>query len=156
MEQIGRDEFFPLDQPKDPALVALHALWLDKHRGRPMPARADFHPSEFRALLPYFTLFDVVPPPDVYRVRLMGQALVDFYGQNRTGLSPRDYLDADTAERFIALARFVIEQKAPFFRTGRMYWVAGKEFKRFESMYMPLSDDGATVNMIMGVLKLLD
>lgn len=142
-----------LDRPNDPALLSLHQLWLAKLGGRPMPARADFDPAEFRALLPHIMLVDVLPPPEIYRVRLMGQAMIDFHGRNLTGLTPRQYVGPEALERFTALARLIVEQRRPTFRAGRAYWVRDKNFKRFESCHLPLSADGVSVNMILGAIK---
>jgi hypothetical protein len=34
---------------------------------------------------------------------------------------------------------------------GSLYWLPSKPYYRFETVILPLSDDGATVNMLMGL-----
>jgi len=154
MRETDIVEVRELDRPEDPELAALHALWLSRHREAAIPARADFNPGEFRTLLPNVMLVDILPPPDFYRVRLMGEVLVELYGRNMTGLSPRDYQDRRTAERLTGLSRQVVATKRPLFRAGQVHWVPGKEHRRFESCFLPLATDGVAVDMIMGAIKL--
>jgi len=152
-ETLSTPEIQVLEGPQNPDLAALHQLWLAKRGTRPMPARADFEPAEFRSLLPHIMLVDVLPAPDIYRVRLMGQAMIDFHGRNLTGLTPREYAPPEALARFTALARLIVDGRMPVFRAGRAYWVRDKDFKRFESCHLPLSADGISVNMILGALK---
>lgn len=144
-----------LEQPRDPDLRRLHALWEAKRGDRRMPSRADLDPSEFRNLLPHVLLADLVPPPETYRIRLMGQAIVDFYGLNPTGRAPDLWLDPAAAERFKHLANLIADTKAPAFRAGNVFWIPSKYHKHFESCYLPLSADGVACNMVIGAIKFL-
>jgi len=142
-----------LDRPRDPDLLALYELWLAKRGTRPVPARGDLDPMEFRRLLPHVILVESQPPPAFYRVRLSGEAINEFYGRSLAGRSPHEYLDAKTADVFVALFRHLTETGQPAFRTGRAYWQRDKSYKRYESCLLPLASDGTTVDMVLAAIK---
>lgn len=142
-----------LDRPRDPELAALHRLWEAKRGARALPARADFEPAEFRRLLPNILLLDVLPPPEFYRVRLAGEAVNEFYGQNITGLTPREYMGAEAANAISGLIATVVTSGQPVFRSGRTYWQSDRSYKRFENCMLPLAKDGHCVDMLLVAIK---
>jgi hypothetical protein len=142
-----------LDRPHDAQLADLHRLWEAKRGGRALPTRADFDPAEFRRLLPNVLLLDILPPPDLYRVRLSGGAINDFYGRSITGLTPREYMGPDAALAISGVIETLVTTRKPVFRSGRTYWQADKSYKRFENCMLPLGGDGETVDMVLVAIK---
>jgi hypothetical protein len=138
-----------LDQPLDPDLVALHQLWLTKRRGRTMPSRSDFDPSEFCKLLPAIQLYDVGPVEGTYKVRLVGEAIVELAGRNNTGKPPGYGLPEADARSIVEILNVVVRRRAPLFGRGRVHWITGKSYRKYEACVLPLSDDDASVNMIL-------
>ena len=63
--------------PTDPILIRLVKYWESKRDSRRMPSRADIDPIELRSLVHHVILYDVVEPGSLYRIRLVGQAIVD-------------------------------------------------------------------------------
>ena len=142
-----------LDQPRDPDLVELYQLWLAKRRGRLMPSRSDFDPSEFCKLLPSIQLYDVGPVEGTYKVRLVGGALVETAGRNNTGKPPGYGLPEADGRSIVEILNAVVRRRAPLFGRGRVHWITGKTYRKYEGCVLPLSDDGASVNMILCALN---
>ncbi len=143
-----------LDRPTDRDLVELYELWLEKRGSRLMPSRRNFDPSEFARLLPYVELYDVGPAEGMYKVRLVGTAIVELAGRDNTG-KPAGYgLPEATAHTIAEVLNVVTRRRAPLFGRGRILWLPGKDHRRFEACALPLSDDDSTVNIILCALKL--
>jgi hypothetical protein len=142
-----------LDRPCDPDLVELHQLWEIKRGERLMPSRADFDPSEFRKLLPTIQLYDVGRAEGIYRVRLVGSALVALAGRDNTGKPPGYGLPEADARAIVEILNLVVRRRAPLFGRGRVHWITGKSHRKYEGSVLPLSDDGTSVNMILCALK---
>jgi hypothetical protein len=89
-------------------------------------------------------LIDVEEEPRRYRVRLMGTALDHWYGRDLTGC----HVDEITDQVLAALDELVM--------TWEPWLVSGEYVKKsdraivYELLALPLSSDGATVNMILG------
>src|ERR1700758_816686 len=71
----------------------LYDYWLDKCRPNRIPSRADIHPEEIVALLPYVMLLDVTREQGIYRfkVHLIGTHMIDVFGFNPTGKYVDEY-----------------------------------------------------------------
>ncbi|HLZ67992.1 MAG TPA: PAS domain-containing protein [Aliidongia sp.] len=140
-----------------PELRELHSLWQRIRGDRRMPARCDFDPAEVPKLLPDMFLVDVLPNAPVeqrFRVRLQGTAQVDYFGADWTGRFLHEMIDQASADRFCAVGDYVVVTRAPWMSTGDLYWVPEKPFYKFETLLLPLSEDDATVNMILGITRL--
>ena len=135
--------------PKAPTLVRLFDYWHAKRAGRLMPSRADIDPAELRGLVLNVMLYDVVEPGRLYRIRLVGQAIVDFVGANNTGKMAGDGMAPEAARRMIDTLDSVVANRAPRFRQGSAYWHRDKAHRPFEACFLPLSSDGDTVDKIL-------
>lgn len=135
--------------PVDPILVEIFAYWDGKRAGRIMPGRADIDPTELRGLVNNVMLFDVVEPGRLFRIRLVGEAIVDFVGVNNTGRWAHETLPPGAAERMVEILTSVVATRAPRCRAGFAYWHVAKAYRRFEACFLPLSSDGATVDKIL-------
>ena len=63
----------------------IFAYWQSQRGTRAMPARADIQPMEIPRLLRHVYLIDVLSDPRDYRHRLVGTAIGERYGDERTG-----------------------------------------------------------------------
>lgn len=142
-----------LDRPRNPELLAFYQLWQAKRGARPLPARADFDPAEFRHLLANVMLLDILPAPDFYRVKLSGEAINQFYGRNIAGRTPREYMAAEAVSKVGELIQGILADRGPVCRTGQTYWQGEKSYKRFENCMLPLASDGETVDMLLVAIK---
>lgn len=129
-------------------LAELVNIWQQRKGARAMPSRQDLDPLTMPpALLPHIFMIDVIAgPPIRYRWRLLGTHVTASLGRDSTG----KYFDEMYAtEHFDMLAipmRWVSEHKRPLRNVGRSSF-ADKEWIAYESVYVPLSDDGENVNI---------
>ena len=140
-----------VDYRTDPVLAAALAYWRRRRAARAMPRRRDIDPTEIPRLLPHLQLIEVHDGGARFRYRLVGTALVAAYGQEYTGR----YLDELFTGERLAYATEVYGavctgHRAVFLRnrygtTRDLQMVANR-------LYMPLSDDGRSVNLILGAL----
>ncbi len=129
-------------------LKDLMALWQSRLNGRRMPSRADFDAIELMKFGGRIALIDVEHDPRRYRFRLIGSYITAVLGRDSTGW----YVDELYDRSFYTLAVEPYERALrllePITSHGNMKRM-DKEFLRFSSLDLPLSDDGETVNMIM-------
>jgi hypothetical protein len=138
-----------LAAPSDPNIVEIFQYWDKKRGARRMPRRTEIDLAELRGLVHNLMLLDVVEPGRLYRVRLVGGAIVDFAGLNITGEWAETRMPPDAAAQMIAILTSVVITRAPRFRAGRAYWHAGKSYRRYEACFLPLSPDDDRVDKIM-------
>ncbi|HEY1797506.1 MAG TPA: PAS domain-containing protein [Stellaceae bacterium] len=135
--------------PQDPVLVRILEYWNAKRAGRSMPARADMDPPiELRGLATNIILYDVLGPGQ-FRVRLVGQAIVEFTGYDATGKPAAAAMPAKAAEITIEILDSVIARRAPRFRAGLAHWHRDKSYRKFEACFLPLSPDDSAVDIIL-------
>lgn len=153
MFKLSDEEQVVLEAPRDPDLARLHEYWNTKRGARMMPSRADVDPAEIGWILPDVYLIEVVPPPELYRTRLAGGNLIEFYGKDYTGHPVLEPVPSEMHESVLAFLDHIIESRTPIFVAGRVNWFVPMRHKHFESCLMPLSADGVVANMILGATK---
>jgi hypothetical protein len=139
-----------IDSPHCPFLRQLHDYWLAKCGPRLMPAKADINPADIKPLLPDVIIWNAEPP---FLIRLVGDHIVHFVGNNNTGQPAAQEMPPDAGRVLEMVLGTVIETKSPRFRKGKAFWKPEKSYRDFESCFLPLSADGATVDTILGGMK---
>ena len=138
---------------ESPVLLDLYAYWDGKRAGRPMPARADLDPLEFRAALGHVFLVDVEPGPR-FRYRLTGTIMTERTGYDLVGRYVDDIPVASTRDFIHGHYRQVLATRAP------VHAVSMRDLEkrplRFELLSMPLSTDGAVIDMLFVGFVFLD
>ena len=132
-------------------LVDLLGLWQAKRRGPAPPARADLTPFELKAHLGNLILTDVEPAPLRFRYRLIGTNVTRIVKRDATGCYFDDIYTGRLRETAIAVNAWVVRERAPlriFSRTGH----ERNDIYTYEGVLLPLSQDGARVNMVLGAL----
>ena len=136
----------------DPILREALAYWEAKRGTRPMPRRRDIDPSELpRHLLPQLQLIDVVEDGRRFYFRLVGTAIVEAFGAEFTGKYVEEVIPPDSIEFILACYRMIVAVRRPVFIRSR-YLTSKATDLTANRLLMPLSEDGAQVNMILGVL----
>jgi hypothetical protein len=135
----------------DGDLRALFAYWIRQRGGRAMPCRGDVRPREMISLLPQIFIADICQASR-FRFRLAGTAICYRWHADLTG----KYLDE---LQFDGVLETVLEQYASVARTG-IPRVDTEEFVNESGLYLhyrrlllPLSEDGESPNMLMGIQK---
>jgi hypothetical protein len=145
------DETYDSDEISHATLVALYRYWDGKRRGRAMPERGDIDPSEIVRLLPHLFMIDVERDPLRFRYRLIGTAIVEFLGRDFTGrtIDATNYNQAQATE-LQKINRTVVDNARPIACKGTIFYVPGREWLLTQSILLPLSRDGVSVNIIIG------
>jgi hypothetical protein len=127
---------------------AIYRYWDSKRNGRRMPSRADLDPLEIPRFLPDICLVDVVPDARKYLYRLIGTNEAAMRGRDPTGLPVGEGYFGTSAQSVFLNYDGVAESRAP--RIDRDPSITSDDrFIQHESIFLPLSDDGETVNMIL-------
>jgi hypothetical protein len=135
-----------------PTLAFLRAYWDEKRGDRAMPSRADIRPSELKEHLGWVTLVEVLQDFSDFRYRLIGTLVTQYYLEDTTGKTVRETFGRRTSKAGVngALAMFrKCARDCVVLRVhGSADWIA-PGFEEFESICLPLSDDGVRCNMIL-------
>jgi hypothetical protein len=138
----------------DPLLQRLHAYWLDRAAGRAMPSRAEIDPVEMGFILGHLLLVEVLREPLDFRIRLHGTELARRAGYELTGRMLSELPIGD----FRSLAResftTTVETGRPF-HSRRERTIAGR-VHGYETLMLPLSSDGQSVDMLLVGLRYRD
>jgi hypothetical protein len=147
--EIARVQYDPpLEEP--PLLAGLRAYWNAKRGGRAMPARRDIVPGEIEDWLHSVILLDVVE--DDFRYRIVGNSLLDSFTSAPAGRLMSEALapfGPETVAATLATYRRVAKTRTPL-RVRGPGAVYRQGLKYFDSILMPLSEDGGTVDMVFG------
>jgi hypothetical protein len=135
---------------RDARLQRLYEYWLVKKGERRFPSRRDIDPIDFPYVLGHVILFDVLRDPLRFRVRVHGTEMVAKAGYDLTG----KFLDDLPITEY---RRYVMERCEGLVRDGEPLLVRhdrildGKP-RRYEALWLPLSDDGQDVTKLLAAL----
>ena len=132
-----------------PETVMLYDYWLARCGERRMPRRADIDPLDIPPrLLPGICLVDVVPDTRRYVYRLVGTGDVEVRGHDPTGKSVLEGYYGPSAVDALACYDQVAATKAPLLDAIPFVAPNGR-YVTDETIFLPLSDDGASVSKIL-------
>jgi len=131
-----------------PDIRALVEYWRTKKGARLMPARSDIDPSELKPFLPRISLIDVVPDERRFVYRLVGTEEVALRGYDPTGKSLSEGYFGPNPELAFAHYGYVVEHNAPYCYRGD-FEVPDGAIENEDVIFLPLSEDGEHVNMIL-------
>jgi hypothetical protein len=126
--------------------------WAARRGDRAMPGRSDISPAHLKSELAHILLADVIDGGADFRYRLVGTQLRRFFFNEPSGRLMSEVIapfGLATLQGTLGAYRSVIERRAPVRLTGAGSFY-GQDPKLFDALLAPLSDDGTTVNMILG------
>jgi hypothetical protein len=135
-----------LEAITDPRLKRFLAYLEAKRGDRPFAARRDIDPAELTYILPQMLLIDVLHEPLRFRYRLVGTGLVTWRGYDLTGKPVDDHPLPKLREQALLRYRETVERRVA---TGGTYDIEldGRR-RRYQTVRVPLSEDGKTINML--------
>jgi hypothetical protein len=145
------DRGFQLDpslSAVDPKLKRALDYWRTQRKDRLAPSRADMVARDMKDFLSHFQILELVDGGPAYRPRLMGTAMVATMKEDITGRLIDDSTDRLAARRSLRAVRWVIENKKPLRTFAPRTAIEGQEFLSHESVFLPLSNDGKTIDML--------
>jgi hypothetical protein len=134
-----------------PVLACLHAYWKSKCSARAMPSRADIRASDIKEHLGWVILLDVLPEAKDFRYRLIGTLVTQYWLKDSTGKTVNEAFEEGgpvVQKAVLSVFRKCARDKCIVRSHGSAGWLPGG-FERFDSIYMPLSDDGERVSHIL-------
>jgi hypothetical protein len=134
-----------------PTLAFLRSYWEQKRGTRDMPSRTDIRASDLKEHLGWVLLLDVLPGQKDFRYRLIGTLVTEYWLKDSTGKTVGEaFADSGPVVQKAVLSVFrKCARDRCIVRTfGDAGWLPGG-FERFDSIYMPLSQDGETVTHIL-------
>ncbi len=133
----------------DPRLAEIYRYWRSKAPVPAMPRRADIDPIEIPKLLPDVMLVDVVAEGR-YRYRLIGTENAQAHGMVATGRYLDDVLPGrEYKSHVIALYDECVQQRRALY--SECLFLSPERHapeRHTKVLFMPLSENGASVNMV--------
>jgi len=136
------------DTVQSARLRALLRYWTEKSAGHAMPFRHQIEPTEIPRLLPIALLADVGHTGA--RMRLLGSEATAAYGKETRGLGIGEIQFGDFTVPWLDAFFRVIQSGKPACAAGT--YRRGNELCRIETVLMPLTADGSSVNQVFGGL----
>jgi hypothetical protein len=129
----------------------LYSYWASLRRGAKLPARADIQPGAFKRLLPTVSLIDVDDAGgDLdFKLRLAGTGLYSVYGREITGRRLCEVYNSSATDYWRFELGRVVSERRPTAGVHNLAW-RGASHLSILWMRLPLSSNGADVDMIMG------
>jgi hypothetical protein len=139
---------------ESPTLRRFFEYYIEKRGGRAFPSRRDIDPLDFTYALGDITLIDVAYDPLRFTFRLDGSRHVERFGFDMTGRSLDAFPYPEMRQAIHDSYRAVIEHGGPL-RYYRDLESSGRWF-RYETLLLPLSSDGKTIDMIVSAISFHD
>jgi hypothetical protein len=119
-----------------------------------MPSRDDIDPSEIGEYLGWVCLLEILPSGEDFRLRLVGRALGQYFAHDVNGLTVTEALapaGTKSARAVLGYAMTAVEKTCVVRAFGDCSFSRPQQPQEFETLFLPLSDDGVHVNMLLGV-----
>ena len=132
-------------------VLAFAAYWRSLREDSDLPHKIDFDPiMGARAIVPFIVLYDVVDDGQDFKVRRMGEEVIDRYGGNLTGKTVRDYVEAGS-DRLVDLYGEALRRKDVVFYRGS-YARIDRGFVTYEAAFAPLISSDGSCDFLVGVI----
>ncbi len=130
-----------------PMLRGLLDTWQAKCRHGMLPARRDFDPLDMRECLGWLFVVQVEPEDDDFRYTLIGTEITAHVGRDNTGRRVGEVFGPAGLD----LYRQVRDAQRPVRVWGVVDWL-DKDHKSYETLLLPLADDGRNVDRFIGAM----
>lgn len=137
-----------------PMLRKLYAYWDNVRRGRELPAWRDFDAHHLSFIVSNILLIDVHHDPLTFRFRAHGLQLAWRIGYDMTGKLVDELPHPQNRAVLLERCHWLVSTRRPYVGQGERH-VAGREIP-YEVVWLPLSDDGCRVDLLLGGLDYFD
>jgi hypothetical protein len=140
-----------LHRPENAAFLEFYEYWLRKGAGKAMPARADIDPLDIPQLLANVFLMDVVRgTPQRFRFRLVGTRIAELEGE-MTNRFLDEFVPGAAGTAMARHYEDAVEGRLSV-RRETLHW-RQRDYINYDVLLLPLSSDGRTVDMLMGLAR---
>ena len=143
-----------IDQIQIPVLRKLYAYWDNVRGARELPAWRDFDAHHLSFIASNILLIDVQHEPLAFRFRAHGLQLAWRIGYDMTGKLVDELPHPQNRAVLLERCRDLVASRRPYVGQGERN-VAGRELP-YEVVWLPLSEDGQRVDLLLGGLEYLD
>ncbi len=133
----------------DPVLAQVLEYWLRRRGERALPRRRDIDPLDLPKLLPHLQLVETAGGR--FRYRLVGTRIVRAFGRDHTGAYLDELYPDDRGRLAADVFRLVCDKRQPIFARSRYFTTRDVDIIA-NRLYLPLSEDEASVSLILGAL----
>lgn len=138
----------------NPILDFYLAYWRDRRGSRTMPARGQIVPADLKEHLGWLCFIEALPDHDDFRFRLIGSRVAEYFLSDATGLTVREaYAAAEVGrvgtESVLWVLRATCLKRVPMRVTGGGGEWRDHYYPDYDALYLPLSENDATANMVM-------
>jgi hypothetical protein len=133
----------------NPSLRQIAMQWNEARGTRRMPGWSDLKPAGMAAQLPIVWAYRYDPATDVFTGRLAGDKIARLFDRNFRGALLQELQPAEVFEWIHKQCKRVVTEPA-LYRSEGMVFSHMDRFGYGERIMMPLSDDGITIDGIMG------
>jgi hypothetical protein len=130
------------------AVKRMYAYWRSKCEGGRPPKRSAIDPVDIPRFLPQITIVEVVADERRYVYRLVGTKEVEIRGRDPTGKSVLEGFFGPSLEDALGCYDTVVRTCRPHY-DATPYITPNGRFSDDETLFLPLSEDGSTVNRIL-------
>lgn len=143
-----------IDQIKTPSLRKIYGLWNNVRGARELPAWRDFDARHLSFIISNMLLIEVHYQPLRFRFRMHGLELAWRIGYDMTGKLVEEIPHPQNRAVLLERCRWLVSNRRPYVgRSQRV--VAGRQIP-YEVVWLPLSDDGQTIDLLLGALEYID
>ena len=126
--------------------IAFARYWLLLDAVDLIPNRAHFIPESIPGLLAHLGIHELISP-EFIRLRLVGTAVVDDYGQEITGRNYLDFVEEERRAKASRAIHLICEQPCGMLVHLRSTTVSGNSLTR-ESIAFPMRSDNGVANLV--------
>jgi hypothetical protein len=135
-----------IDHLESPVLCQIVHVWDEKRNGRAYPSREELRPHDFSPFLRHLSLARVLDGCDDFEIRIVGDEIVQAYGENLTGRTLSS-LGGVVGDAMLDAYHAVVAEGGPILLHGFFEQTRNHHFRR-EVVLMPLGMDGK-VNFVL-------
>ncbi len=146
-------EFDPPRSSK-PAIAFLKDYWDARRGARAMPSRADINPTEMKQYIRAIVLVDALPDYADFRYRMIGGDVTEHMLGDATGKTVREAMaryGKEQGDGAVAAYAHMAQNRLIMRLHGSAAWLNHPHLD-FDTIHLPLSDDGEHVNMIISAV----
>lgn len=138
----------------NPILSFFQDYWNKKRADRSMPSRGEIVPGQLKKYLGWLCFVEALPEYEDFRFRLVGSRVAEYFLSDATGLTVKEAYAAAKAGRVATdsvlwIFRKTCSSRVPMRVTGGGGEWRGQFFPDYDALYLPLSENGVTSNMVM-------
>lgn len=134
---------------------AVYEVWLQAQSGGKLPRYDDLHLKPILALMPSVLVVDVLSDPRDYRYRQVGWREVEARTTDPTGLTVRQVYEGEGLDFVLENYDLAVDSRESFVDFS-IDITASQRFIETETLFLPLSLDGAAVTQVMVYSHYLD